>query len=44
MGSLTTGVTRLKCSLHEVPAYPSQRLLAVNLLTPRQLQPQGLPP
>lgn len=33
MGPLTAGVTGLKCSLHEVPAYPSQRLIAVNLVT-----------
>src|SRR5690606_3585811 len=31
--ALAAGVTRLKSSLHEVPAYPSQRLTAVNLLT-----------
>ncbi len=36
MGPLAAGVTRLKSSLHEMRAYPSQRAAAVNLLSARR--------
>ena len=31
MGSRAADIARLKRSLHEVPAYPSQQVAAVNL-------------